>query len=406
MEQENTAKKKIEELQKQAQEAAEKRKKQMMKREVPTRRTLKNALATMTRQELDDIRYNVGLSGTSGMNKAELIEKLVPAVKEFSRTWFVSLLDEQYQAFRHLAAKKGAISTEFRADEARLDYFQSLGLMLSGAHKGEPVWYLPKEILEEFQQLDKNQAFQKAVELNNDVFRMAAGLLFYYGVMDYDRLFAKVRGHLEIGTDDLSFSDFMKVMFNGACWQKNVRTAERVAYYYTVMDPAKTLEAQEKIGVGYAKLSYGQVYDAGEENYIEATDEFKGLAQFFMAAYKMDVLRAAEVVGQITILLQNGGEMKDVLGFIEKLGEPESEKDMEALSPLLIAFHQSLRMWKLKGHTPTEIVTGKLDPEGGDIISFEAARRKKAKVGRNAPCPCGSGKKYKNCCMRKDMGEE
>ena len=98
--------------------------------------------------------------------------------------------------------------------------------------------------------------------------------------------------------------------------------------------------------------------------------------------------------------------MKDVLGFIEKLGEPESEKDMEALSPLLIAFHQSLRMWKLKGHTPTEIVTGKLDPEGGDIISFEAARRKKAKVGRNAPCPCGSGKKYKNCCMRKDMGEE
>ena len=24
------------------------------------------------------------------------------------------------------------------------------------------------------------------------------------------------------------------------------------------------------------------------------------------------------------------------------------------------------------------------------------------KVGRNDPCPCGSGKKYKNCCMRKE----
>ncbi|MGH7981299.1 MAG: SEC-C metal-binding domain-containing protein, partial [Limisphaerales bacterium] len=22
------------------------------------------------------------------------------------------------------------------------------------------------------------------------------------------------------------------------------------------------------------------------------------------------------------------------------------------------------------------------------------------KVGRNDPCPCGSGKKYKNCCGR------
>lgn len=27
------------------------------------------------------------------------------------------------------------------------------------------------------------------------------------------------------------------------------------------------------------------------------------------------------------------------------------------------------------------------------------------KVGRNDPCPCGSGKKYKKCCMEKDMKE-
>ncbi len=26
---------------------------------------------------------------------------------------------------------------------------------------------------------------------------------------------------------------------------------------------------------------------------------------------------------------------------------------------------------------------------------------KKPKVGRNAPCPCGSGKKYKKCCLEK-----
>jgi uncharacterized protein len=25
------------------------------------------------------------------------------------------------------------------------------------------------------------------------------------------------------------------------------------------------------------------------------------------------------------------------------------------------------------------------------------------KIGRNAPCPCGSGKKYKACCMRKQF---
>jgi len=29
-----------------------------------------------------------------------------------------------------------------------------------------------------------------------------------------------------------------------------------------------------------------------------------------------------------------------------------------------------------------------------------------AKVGRNDPCPCGSGRKYKNCCMRQDQATE
>lgn len=30
----------------------------------------------------------------------------------------------------------------------------------------------------------------------------------------------------------------------------------------------------------------------------------------------------------------------------------------------------------------------------------------KVKVGRNDPCPCGSGKKYKNCCGKKAAAEE
>lgn len=33
-----------------------------------------------------------------------------------------------------------------------------------------------------------------------------------------------------------------------------------------------------------------------------------------------------------------------------------------------------------------------------DSAKQEPVRRKEAKIGRNDPCPCGSGKKYKNCC--------
>lgn len=33
-----------------------------------------------------------------------------------------------------------------------------------------------------------------------------------------------------------------------------------------------------------------------------------------------------------------------------------------------------------------------------DSVAAKPVQRKTAKVGRNDPCPCGSGKKYKNCC--------
>ncbi len=38
-------------------------------------------------------------------------------------------------------------------------------------------------------------------------------------------------------------------------------------------------------------------------------------------------------------------------------------------------------------------------------VQKRPAVRKAVKVGRNDPCPCGSGKKYKNCCMAKDEQE-
>ena len=31
--------------------------------------------------------------------------------------------------------------------------------------------------------------------------------------------------------------------------------------------------------------------------------------------------------------------------------------------------------------------------------------RKPKKTGPNDPCPCGSGLKYKKCCMQKDKGQ-
>jgi preprotein translocase subunit SecA len=55
------------------------------------------------------------------------------------------------------------------------------------------------------------------------------------------------------------------------------------------------------------------------------------------------------------------------------------------------------------GRRPAFAGTSNGESENGDgEVKLELApiRREMPKVGRNDPCPCGSGKKFKNCCGR------
>lgn len=53
------------------------------------------------------------------------------------------------------------------------------------------------------------------------------------------------------------------------------------------------------------------------------------------------------------------------------------------------------------GYTPTNIIPRKehKDEDGNVVYDFTyTAVRNGPKIGRNEPCPCGSGTKYKKCC--------
>jgi hypothetical protein len=57
----------------------------------------------------------------------------------------------------------------------------------------------------------------------------------------------------------------------------------------------------------------------------------------------------------------------------------------------------------LAGKKPTDTVAARppVPPMPVQRPALESRPEGKAKVGRNAPCPCGSGKKFKNCCLNR-----
>ncbi|MFZ5642933.1 MAG: SEC-C metal-binding domain-containing protein [Bacillota bacterium] len=78
----------------------------------------------------------------------------------------------------------------------------------------------------------------------------------------------------------------------------------------------------------------------------------------------------------------------------------ETQKAMQ----MIMDIWNTIPHWVLKGWTPNEVMEKyeklalKPLPANGFQIPAMPIQLKE-KVGRNDPCPCGSGKKYKRCCL-------
>jgi preprotein translocase subunit SecA len=82
------------------------------------------------------------------------------------------------------------------------------------------------------------------------------------------------------------------------------------------------------------------------------------------------------------------------------------ENQVNEVLQLVMNLSNNVRLWENNGHTPQQIFEkfekSNLKPLSDKPFQF-GGRVKKEKAGRNDLCPCGSGKKYKKCCLNKEI---
>ena len=90
--------------------------------------------------------------------------------------------------------------------------------------------------------------------------------------------------------------------------------------------------------------------------------------------------------------------IEELKGPVLNLASPQSE-----LAPVLL---DRVKKYVLKDRHYTERIKRHyrmfkdlIEKENRKATSIKSDKR--VKIGRNDPCPCGSGKKYKKCCMNK-----
>lgn len=371
-------------------EQREERMKQLRRHKLPQELNLREALNALTKTELEDIQYNLNLPIAKNLNrvkKDEMIETIAPEIINFCGRWFVSAVQDQKDLFDFMAQQKEPVA-DLANEDYQLDYLQGVGVLFCGLQKGKLAWYMPEEIKAEYAKL-QNGAFNDAVNLNTEVMRLACGMVFYYGIIDYDTLYKKVCDYID---DELDFSDFMGIVFNIGCWYPHIVNQEHDLMHDDVMNPEKLQqEIRARATIEYKDFPYDKLYEAGQQNYIDSTPAYRALAQYFMKKYNLDVLQAAETVHGITTIYQNGYGVHDIINMLnESKLTLDSVEAVNEFMGMLSRYLNNLPQWILKGHTSKEISQ---QPKVQPV-------RKGHKIGRNEPCPCGSGKKYKHCCGR------
>jgi len=180
--------------------------------------------------------------------------------------------------------------------------------------------------------------------------------------------------------------------------------------------------------------------------YCEDTPEMRKLRAFLKGNCDMSDEREAVVFEELLRGARLAAiQLADVLEYLDNLGvRLKSQRDVERFTALYNAFHNTTRMPCNRGYTPDEMMrvmppkegfkslslgpnikkylqTGEMDIEDfrkqiltmdlpSEAMRFDLLKQladikpsasqpgKQKKVGRNDPCPCGSGKKYKRCC--------
>ena len=143
-------------------------------------------------------------------------------------------------------------------------------------------------------------------------------------------------------------------------------------------------------------LSYGihQTQLPGEEhqffmNYLQKTMGF-------------DKNTALEIFVELCDAIRMNEEDTGLLAVFEEYDyHIASPKMMEETLKQLWMLSNYIRRWELFGHTPVEIQAMTNKTSFAQPVQKIVPITKGKKIYPNDPCPCGSGKKYKNCCSRK-----
>ena len=415
---------------------------------------LREYLTKYTKEELLDQARSFEIKKCSGLRKADLINRIVDTfcAEEMLRSRLACLTKEQMDLFRKACISPTAVSVNEVVDAMQLCRYW-IGYFEDPTDR----FCVFEDVAVAFSKID-DKAFQLKQCRKGWLVKCIHFFIQYYGIAPIEVIYEMYRQKVKDSIDEMIGMLWeMPVDIVESClftmdklgmegWPKeNPLYSEKGIFVHLQLfeDAEFDYLLRQQMDKDFYIPSAQQIDEICRIGYEASSSAYKKLESFFTKKLKFSYEQAVTWCLQVWANSYEGESPSKIINKMTEANIEFEEKMINELLELLVAAHNNTRMKENRGYKPSEMVRKKsvdkmptivpassnaaailkdaapqleamgvpVDLNGNtDVIQTtmfprglnEEPIRVEKKIYPNDPCPCGSGKKYKKCCGKKN----
>lgn len=354
---------------------------------------LEKLLNGYTKRQIKEITENLNIKISSNSNKNTYLQKLNEMYSQCMKNEIYRMDEDKYNKLQKCIKNKGILNNLEENIQSYM-FFMNKGMLFPAIHDEEPIFVMPSIMQDIFNNMNTLEV-RKKIKNNTEIINLFRGMIKAYGILSYDDTIMLLKKYVD-NFDEIDAITILKenenyyleeydVIEEDDIFSENEKEIQLFANYE--IEDYEEILSQIDNKMEYSYISKEKLISMATTDYLEKSNLGKKFIKEMLRLFVMPKEYAIEnmymLVSDVQIRSINEIIEDIIQGIDVKLGKDDRFNVEQVINKLL----KNIPIWKFKGATINQI------NDQTQEKNFE-----EKKIGRNEHCPCGSGKKYKNCC--------
>ncbi|MFR3912270.1 MAG: SEC-C metal-binding domain-containing protein [Clostridium paraputrificum] len=343
-------------------------------------------LSLQTKPTLTDIAKRLDIKGYSKLGKDGLVNLVSAYITDNIDNILCELSYKELNLLKELA-KEDLVEYSFSIDNLNLiGGLSSLGVLFKLSTKDDYYLVVPSDIKDGINSLTSSKKYISNLKERSEGIDLIDGLMTHYGLLLGGELYSIITNKESKVFKEENLDFYLNYIFRSyeAFTEGNALIHP---FLFSPEDVYEELRVRQTIQYNFSNedffVSLGRDF---KDTWGEEVLELKNI----LSKTKLKKSDIDSLISQLIFYIKNDMDTQIIVELLTSYSLNLSDKALaDSIVNSFSKIFNNTPIWSLKGLTPSESTAR----QKTTII-------KDKEPGRNEPCPCGSGKKYKKCCGR------